>query len=124
MQRVDLTFELEASINLTPSELFAEVKARSSLLLPSIDDMEVEQNGGGSGNPGWKYIYLKGLGFHVCGYWHNCSEHYSEVGCKTIGGHSRATARRERWAVSASWYVPIISTNSTYYRYGTCSHVC
>ena len=64
------------------------------------------------------YIYLKGMGHHICGYYHSSKTHYASVGCHRFGGHAEKYASTGKWAACISWYVPILATDKTYYSYG------
>ena len=84
---------------------------------------EKRYGGGGGGgddddNGKSAYIYIKGMGVHICGYFHSQRYHYCIVGCKSMGGYAKGTAYADKWAGCVSWYLPLIATNRTYYSYG------
>ena len=74
---------------------------------------------GGDGDDGKSaYIYIKGMGGHICGYFHSKKTHFCIVGCNSVGGYAKGTACANKWAGCVSWYLPLIATNATYYSYG------
>lgn len=125
----NLTYELEASIELTPYELFIDVKKRIAILVAisydQMDKTERRNGGGDGGDPGnWHFIGLKGGCAVISAYYVQNRRHHSRAYVNNhLGGDKTSYANRGKWSVAVTWYTPLIGYSSAHFDYGN-DYVC